>query len=42
VPSAVLLDSRNILLNPQHPSAARLRVISQQPFMFDPRLRPAR
>jgi RES domain-containing protein len=42
VPSAVLPDSRNILLNPQHPSAARLRVVSQQPFMFDPRLRPAR
>jgi RES domain-containing protein len=42
VPSAVLPDSKNILLNPQHPSAARLRVLSQQPFTFDPRLRPAR
>lgn len=42
VPSAVLPDSRNILLNPQHPGAVRLRVVSQQPFKFDPRLRPAR
>lgn len=42
VPSAVLPDSKNILLNPQHPGAARLRVVSQQPFTFDPRLRPAR
>jgi RES domain-containing protein len=42
VPSAVLPDSKNILLNPQHPSATRMRVVSQQPFTFDPRLRPAR
>jgi RES domain-containing protein len=42
VPSAVLPDSKNILLNSQHPSAARLRGVSQQPFTFDPRLRPAR
>jgi RES domain-containing protein len=42
VPSAVLPDSRNVLLNPQHPAAARLRVVSQQPFTFDPRLRPTR
>lgn len=41
VPSAVLPDSKNILLNTQHPDAGRLRVISQQPFRFDPRLRPA-
>ncbi|PYS80600.1 MAG: hypothetical protein DMF67_19850 [Acidobacteria bacterium] len=42
VPSAVLPDSRNILINPQHPGAARLRVVSQQPFTFDSRLRPVR
>lgn len=41
-PSGALPDSKNILLNPQHPGAARLRVVSQQPFTFDPRLRPAR
>ena len=42
VPSAVLPESRNVLLNPQHPRASRLRVVSQQPFTFDPRLRPPR
>ncbi|MBA2734999.1 MAG: RES family NAD+ phosphorylase, partial [Acidobacteria bacterium] len=42
VPSVVLPESRNILLNPQHPSAARMRVVSQRPFTFDPRLRPTR
>ncbi|MBA2731335.1 MAG: RES family NAD+ phosphorylase [Acidobacteria bacterium] len=42
VPSVVLPESRNILLNPQHPSAARMRLVSQQPFTFDPRLRPTR
>lgn len=42
VPSAVLPDSKNILLNPQHPDSLQLRLISQQPFTFDPRLRPAR
>jgi RES domain-containing protein len=40
VPSVVLPESRNILLNPQHSAASRMRVISQKPFTFDPRLRP--
>jgi RES domain-containing protein len=40
VPSAVLPHSSNLLLNPLHPRAGELRVISQQPFEFDPRLRP--
>jgi RES domain-containing protein len=42
VPSAVLPDSTNLLINPLHPDAAALRVHSRQPFRFDPRLRPAR
>lgn len=42
VPSAVLPDSDNVLLNPQHPRAGEVRVVSQQPFRFDPRLRPPR
>jgi RES domain-containing protein len=42
VPSVVLPESRNVLLNPLHPTAARMRVVSQQPFTFDPRLRPTR
>jgi RES domain-containing protein len=40
VPSAVLPDSTNLLLNPLHPRSAELQVIAQQPFEFDPRLRP--
>lgn len=42
VPSAVLPDSYNVLINPLHPRAGEVRVISQQPFRFDPRLRPPR
>jgi RES domain-containing protein len=40
VPSAVLPDSKNILINPRHPRASIVRVVSQKPFTFDPRLRP--
>jgi RES domain-containing protein len=29
---------RNILLNPSHPEAAHLQLISDEPFSFDPRL----
>lgn len=39
VPSAVLPESNNIILNPLHPRAGELQVIEQQPFNFDPRLR---
>lgn len=42
VPSAVLPYSSNLLLNPLHPRAGEIRVVSQQPFQFDPRLRPPR
>jgi RES domain-containing protein len=42
VPSVVLPESRNILLNPQHPAAVKMRVFSRKPFTFDPRLRPTR
>lgn len=42
VPSAVLPESYNVLLNPQHPRAGEIRVLAQQPFQFDPRLRPPR
>ncbi|HWK89713.1 MAG TPA: RES family NAD+ phosphorylase [Longimicrobium sp.] len=40
VPSAVLADSTNLLLNPLHPAAQGVRIVDQQPFQFDPRLRP--
>lgn len=42
VPSAVLPDSYNVLVNPLHHRAGEVRVVSQQPFRFDPRLRPPR
>ena len=41
VPSVVLPESNNLLLNPMHSRANELRVMDQQPFTFDSRLRPA-
>jgi RES domain-containing protein len=38
VPSAVIRTERNILLNPRHPEAKRILLISDEPFSFDPRL----
>jgi RES domain-containing protein len=42
VPSVVLPESTNVILNPLHPRASELRLIDQRPFIFDPRLRPKR
>jgi RES domain-containing protein len=39
VPSAVLPESFNILLNPAHPDINTVTTIAR-PFQFDPRLRP--
>lgn len=38
VPSAIVPESRNMLLNPRHPDAAWVRVTSTRPFRFDERL----
>lgn len=38
VPSIVVPQERNLLLNPRHPDMARVRVIDETPFAFDPRL----
>ncbi|MGZ3756742.1 MAG: RES family NAD+ phosphorylase [Mucilaginibacter sp.] len=38
VPSAIVPDEYNYLLNPMHPEAATVKIISSQPFHFDPRL----
>lgn len=38
VPSAIVPESSNLLLNPVHPSAARARVAVIRAFTFDPRL----
>jgi RES domain-containing protein len=42
VPSAVLRESINLLLNPRHLQAGEVEVMDETPFRFDPRLRPAK
>jgi RES domain-containing protein len=39
VPSAVLPDESNVLINPRHPDAASIRAQRPARFTFDPRLR---
>jgi RES domain-containing protein len=38
VPSAIVPDEYNAILNPNHPDARRIQVVHRQPFEFDPRL----
>lgn len=38
VPSVLVPEESNILLNPSHPEAPELRVVGTRPFAFDPRL----
>ena len=38
VPSAILLEERNFVLNPEHLDAQRLRLVRARRFTFDPRL----
>jgi RES domain-containing protein len=38
VPSAVIPNERNYLLNPRHPDFRRIRIQSAIPFEFDPRM----
>lgn len=38
VPSAVITVERNFLLNPRHPEAQQIRIISDEAFTFDTRL----
>ncbi len=38
VPSAVVQGVTNLLLDPQHPDASSVSVVSIEPFTFDPRL----
>ncbi|MEX2534945.1 MAG: RES family NAD+ phosphorylase [Trueperaceae bacterium] len=38
VPSVVLPDERNLLLNTSHPEMTRIRSGTPEPFRFDPRL----
>lgn len=38
VPSAILTEESNFVLNPEHPDAQRLRLVRERQFTFDPRL----
>lgn len=38
VPSAVVSQEANYLVNPRHPDARRIRMVGQAPFRFDARL----
>ena len=38
VPSVVLPEEFNLVMNPLHPDAARIHAVSQRPFLFDHRL----
>ena len=38
VPSAILPEESNYVLNAQHPDANSLQLIRERPFTFDPRL----
>lgn len=42
VPSVLIPAEENVILNPEHPDFARLRLGEPQPFSFDPRLRKSR
>ena len=39
VPSVLVPHSHNLLLNPAHRSASRAKIVSVEPFVFDPRFR---
>jgi RES domain-containing protein len=38
VPSIVVPQDRNLLINPRHPDAGGLRIVADEPFRFDRRL----
>jgi len=38
IPSVVVPDESNVLINPVHPDTSRIRIASAQPFTLDPRL----
>ena len=38
VPSALIPDESNFLINPAHPGFSKVAVAAEQPFRFDPRL----
>lgn len=38
VPSAVVPIERNLIINPRHPAASRIRVVAIHDFVYDPRM----
>ena len=38
VPSAIVPESHNVLINPRHPESSTIRIASTRPFAFDRRL----
>ena len=38
VPSAIIANESNYLLNPAHPDFSRIQLVRTEPFVFDPRL----
>jgi RES domain-containing protein len=38
VPSAIIPEEHNYLMNPLHPQATEVKILSSLPFRFDPRL----
>ena len=40
VPSAIVPEARNLIVNPVHPRFAEARLAVERPFVFDRRLRP--
>lgn len=38
VPAAPVPEEANVLLNPGHPAFARVRLVAERPFFYDPRL----
>ena len=39
VPSAIIKNEKNYLINPQHPDFANIKIIDSEPFFFDPRIK---
>lgn len=39
VPSCIIPQENNYLINPNHPDSSRIKVISKVPIVFDPRIR---
>ena len=42
VPSVIVPQEQNVLINPAHPLMERIQIVSAEPFRFDPRLTVAK